>query len=95
MIPKTTPKFEELPQYRAREQGRVYLEVLVTPTIAGWRGVCNECKFKIPGKDDPVRAAWGAAEVAFTEYFDRNVSWTEIRLERETPWEFVASMPNE
>jgi hypothetical protein len=93
-IPASKKSMCLVPKYWAREQGRVYLEVLVTPNTRGWCGHCNGKRAVSPSMDGPVTAAWKVSEIAFAEYFDRNVSWHEIRLERETDWEYVASMPD-
>lgn len=94
----TTPtRISELPSFKKYEEvspSRVYLDVLVRPTKSGWLGICNELRFAVNKNEGPLKAAQGAAEKAFTEYFDRNVSWMEIKLERETDWELVASVSN-
>lgn len=80
--------------FKAYDCTRDYLDVIVVPSRKTWRAECNG-----------VRRRWARAEVtdrecaalmvaadAFAEYLDRKVSCAEVKLEKETLWDYVASV---
>jgi hypothetical protein len=80
--------------FKGYDRSRDYLDVLVVPKRTAWRAECNGVRrlwLRTEVADQDCAALMTAAD-AFAEYLDREVLCAEVKLERETPWEYVASV---